>query len=85
MRRHAKGGLDTLQCEVQRHRTDGTVRWPSRGAQEQDSWFTCTLRHTEGVFRVTTFLRHSPSDASVVQPDLKWISVADRDTITTTG
>ncbi|XP_076129150.1 tapasin-related protein-like isoform X2 [Alosa pseudoharengus] len=87
VRRYFKGGLDTLQCELHRHRMGGTpVRWPSLGAQEHDNWFTCTLRHTEGLFVITYFLRHSPSVPNVVQPDFQqWVPVADRDTITTTA
>ncbi|XP_062408064.1 tapasin-related protein [Sardina pilchardus] len=87
MRRYVKGGVDTLQCEVRRHSTDGILmRWPGLGAQEHDVWFTCTLRHTEGLFVITTFLRHSPSVPSGVQPDSEQrISVADKDTISTTA
>ncbi|XP_062406630.1 tapasin-related protein-like [Sardina pilchardus] len=87
VRRHFKGGLDTLECELHRHRTGASpVRWPSMGAQERDNWFTCTLRHTEGLFVITYFLRHSPIAPNVVQPDFQqWVPVADRDTITTSA
>lgn len=86
MRRYVKGGVDTLQCEIRRHSTDGILmRWPGLGAQEHDVWFTCTLRHTEGLFVITTFLRHSPSVPNM-QPDSEQrISVADKDTISTTA
>ncbi|XP_062406816.1 tapasin-related protein-like isoform X2 [Sardina pilchardus] len=86
MRRYMKEGLDTLQCEVRRYRTGASpVRWPSMGAQEHDNWFTCTLRHTEGHFVITSFLRHSPSVPDVMQPNLQWSPIADRDIITTTA
>lgn len=85
MRRHVKGGVDTLQCEVRRHRTNGTLRWPSLGAKEGDSWFACTLRYTKGPFVITTFLRHTPSVPNVIYPGFQWIPVADKDIISTTG
>ncbi|XP_076138176.1 tapasin-related protein [Alosa pseudoharengus] len=87
MRRYVKGGVDTLQCEVRRHSTEGIqMRWPGLGAQEHDVWFTCTLRHTEGLFVITTFLRHSPSVPNDMQLDSEQrISVEDKDTISTTA
>ncbi|XP_062406827.1 tapasin-related protein-like [Sardina pilchardus] len=87
MQWYLKDGLDTLQCELRRYRTGASpVRWPSMGAQERDNWFTCTLRHTEGLFVITYFLRHSPIAPNVVQPDFQqWVPVADRDTITTSA
>lgn len=89
MRRYVKDDVDTLQCEVRRHSTDGIVmRWPGLGAQEHDVWFTCTLRHTEGQFAITTFLRHTPNDPSAKQPGSESeqrINIADRDTVSTTG
>ncbi|KAG5277226.1 hypothetical protein AALO_G00115140 [Alosa alosa] len=85
MRRYIKSGLDTLQCEVRRHYLDGTPeRWPSLGAQEHDNWFTCTLRHTEGLFVITSFLTHSSNVPNVMQPD-QWVPVADKDIISTTA
>lgn len=85
MRRHFKGGVDTLRCEVRRHRTNGTVRWPSLGAKDDDSWFACTIRHSEGLFVITTFLRHSPGVPNIIYPGFQWIPVADKDIISTTG
>lgn len=85
MSRFIKGGLDTLQCEVRRYRTNGTVRWPSLEATEDDNWFTCTLRHLKGLFVVTAFLRHSPRVPNVIHPGFKWIPVADKDIISTKG
>ncbi|KAL2096456.1 hypothetical protein ACEWY4_008604 [Coilia grayii] len=88
MRRHVKGGVDSLQCEVRRHSTGGIhVRWPGHGAQEDDTWFTCTLRHAEGLFVITTFLRHSPPSNPNAAPSESenWIPVADRETVSTTA
>ncbi|XP_076129146.1 tapasin-related protein-like isoform X1 [Alosa pseudoharengus] len=86
MRRYIKSGLDTLQCEVRRHYSGGTPeRWPSLGAHEHN-WFTCTLRHTEGLFVITSFLTHSSNVPNVMQPDLQqWVPVADKDIISTTA
>lgn len=89
MRRYIKGDVDTLQCEVRRHSTDGIyMRWPGLGAQEHDVWFSCTLRSTEGHFAITTFLRHTPNVPSGMQPGSESeqrISIADRDTVSTTA
>ncbi|KAI2656262.1 Tapasin-related protein [Labeo rohita] len=60
MRRYLEGTEDKLQCEIRRYSTGGIVmRWPTAGEQDHDVWFTCTLRHSEGLFVVTTFLRHT--------------------------
>ena len=87
MRRYVKDEVDTIQCEVRRYSTGGfQKRWPGMGAQEQDLWFACTLRHAEGLFVITTFLRHSPSNPNALQPDFQhWTPVTDRDTVSTTG
>ncbi|XP_031429312.2 tapasin-related protein-like isoform X2 [Clupea harengus] len=87
MRRYVKDEVDTIQCEVRRYSTGGfQKRWPGMGAQEQDLWFACTLRHAEGLFVITTFLRHSPSNPNALQPDFQhWTPVTDRDTVSTTA
>lgn len=87
MRRYLEGSEDTLQCEIRRYSTGGIVmRWPVAGAQEYDVWFTCTLRHTQGLFVITSFLRHTPAAPAQGQVDfLQWMSVSDRDLLTTTA
>ncbi|XP_072548126.1 tapasin-related protein [Salminus brasiliensis] len=83
MRRYVEGsGGDMLQCEIRRYSTGGIVmRWPGLGAQEHDSWFTCTLKHTEGLFVITTFLRYTPAQKS----NQEWIQIADRELLTTSA
>ncbi|KAL7848822.1 hypothetical protein SRHO_G00204450 [Serrasalmus rhombeus] len=82
MRRYVAGGEDTLQCEIRRYSTGGIVmRWPGLGAQEHDIWFTCTLTHTEGLFVITTFLRHTPAQ----EGNHELIQVADRELLTTSA
>ena len=82
MRRYVEGGEDTLQCEIRRYNAGGIVmRWPGLGAQEHDIWFTCTLTHTEGLFIITTFLRHTPAQ----EGNHELIQVADRELLTTSG
>lgn len=88
MRKYVGTGVDTLQCEIRRYNTSGIhVRWPGLGAQEHDNWFTCTLRHSEGGFVVTTFLRHTPTTSEFdSQAEFeRWIPVDDRETISTTS
>ncbi|TRY64721.1 hypothetical protein DNTS_017754 [Danionella cerebrum] len=62
MRRYLKGSETALDCEMRRYNTGGIVmRWPVEGAQEVDVWFTCTIRQTQGLFVIKTFLRHTPA------------------------
>ncbi|RXN32128.1 tapasin-related -like protein [Labeo rohita] len=87
MRRYLEGTEDKLQCEIRRYSTGGIVmRWPTAGEQDHDVWFTCTLRHSEGLFVVTTFLRHTTAAPAEGQVDfLQWITVNDRDLLTTSA
>ncbi|XP_063061222.1 tapasin-related protein-like [Engraulis encrasicolus] len=86
MQRHVEGEVDSLLCEVRRHNTSVVARWPGHGAQEHDTWFTCTLRHSKGLFVATTFLRHSPSDINAPRPESGiWAPIADRETVSTSA
>ncbi|ROK28211.1 Tapasin-related protein [Anabarilius grahami] len=87
MRRYLEGDEDTLQCEIRRYSTGGIVMsWPITGAQDYDVWFTCTIRHTKGLFVITTFLRHTPAAPAQGEVDyLQWIKVNDRDLLTTSA
>lgn len=87
MRRYLEGNEDTLHCEIRRYSTEKiVVRWPITGAQDHDVWFTCTIRHTQGLFIITTFLRHTPTASAQGQvDDLQGITVNDRDLLTTSG
>ncbi|XP_067306768.1 tapasin-related protein-like [Pseudorasbora parva] len=87
MRRYLEGDEDTLHCEIRRYNTGGIVmRWPVTGAQDHDLWFTCTIRHKQGLFAITTFLRHTPAAPGQVQADNQQsIAVNDRDLLTTSA
>lgn len=86
MRRHFDQEVEALHCEIRRYSTGGIqVLWPGHGAQEQDIWFTCTLRHS-GSFVLTTFLRHTPATPISPQEDhSKSFAIGDKDSIITTG
>ncbi|KAJ8369259.1 hypothetical protein SKAU_G00092870 [Synaphobranchus kaupii] len=86
MKRYVDLGVEQLQCEIHRYSTDGIqVLWPGPGAQEQDIWFTCTLRHSGGLFIFTTFLRHTPATPMSAQEDhRKWHAIGDKDSVVTT-
>ncbi|XP_036393228.1 tapasin-related protein [Megalops cyprinoides] len=87
MRRYVEGGTDQLKCEIRRYSTGGIqMRWPGPGAEERDVWFTCTLSHREGLFVLTTFLRHTPATSADPQEDYtKMFPIRDRDTLVTTA
>uniref|UniRef100_A0A8C1SLP5 Ig-like domain-containing protein n=1 Tax=Cyprinus carpio TaxID=7962 RepID=A0A8C1SLP5_CYPCA len=87
MRRYLEGSEDTLNCEIRRYSTGGIVmRWPTAGAQDHDVWFTCTIRHTQGLFVITTFLRHTTAASAQGEVDfLQWKIVNDRDLLTTSA
>ncbi|XP_041733435.1 tapasin isoform X1 [Coregonus clupeaformis] len=87
MRKYIEGAVveHQVQCEIRRYSTEGIqMRWPGLGAQEHDIWFTCTLRHTDGLFVITSFLRHTPATPTPGQADYRnWAAIADRETLTT--
>ncbi|XP_056329688.1 tapasin-related protein isoform X2 [Danio aesculapii] len=86
MRHYLEGSVDMIQCEIRRYSTGGIVmRWPVAGAQEYDVWFTCTLRHTQGLV-ITTFLRHTPATPAQGKLDfLQWMKISDGDLLTTSA
>ncbi|KAJ7990280.1 hypothetical protein DPEC_G00298680 [Dallia pectoralis] len=86
MRKYIDGALvDQLECEIHRYSTQGIqMRWPGLGAQEHDTWFTCTLRHADGLFVITSFLRHTPATPTPGQADFRnWAPISDRETLIT--
>nr|XP_021328619.1 tapasin-related protein-like isoform X2 [Danio rerio] len=87
MRHYLEGSENMIQCEIRRYSTGGIVmRWPVAGAQEYDVWFTCTLRHTQGLFVITTFLRHTPATPAQGKLDfLQWMKISDGDLLTTSA
>lgn len=88
MRKYIEGVVEhQLQCEIRRYSTESPqMRWPGLGAQEHDIWFTCTIRHTDGVFIITSFLRHTPATPTPGQAHyLNWAAIADRAALTTSS
>lgn len=87
LRRYLDGlEADQLECEMRRYSTEGIyVRWPVQEVQEYNRWFTCTLRHSKGLFTVTGFLRHPSNQAPPGQQDFRsWPAIEDREILTTT-
>ncbi|XP_060799943.1 tapasin isoform X2 [Neoarius graeffei] len=73
---------ESLECEIQRYDTKGIViRWPGIGAQENDVWFMCILHHSQGLFHLTTFLRHTPAQEGFQER----IEIGDRELLTTSA
>ncbi|XP_073318560.1 tapasin-related protein [Pagrus major] len=84
LRRYIEGvEADQLECELRRYSTQGIhVRWPVKGAEEYNRWFSCTLKHTEGI--VTGFLRYPTDQPPSGQQDFRsWPAIADREIFTT--
>ncbi|KAF5897564.1 tapasin-related protein-like, partial [Clarias magur] len=82
LRRYLDGREDSLECEIQRYDTKRSeMRWPGLGAHEHDVWFTCIIRHSEGLFRHTTFLRHTPAKEGYQER----IEIGDRELLTTSA
>ncbi|TSN39326.1 Tapasin-related protein [Bagarius yarrelli] len=82
MRHYMENADDSLECEIQRYNTKGIVmRWPGSGAQEHDVWFTCHLQHGQGMFHITTFLRHTPAQNSLNT----MLEIGDRDLLITSA
>ncbi|XP_037534363.1 tapasin-related protein [Nematolebias whitei] len=79
-------GAEQLECELRRYSTEGIhVHWPSQEAKEYNRWFTCTLRHNQGRFTVTGFLRHPSDHAPPGQQDFRsWSVITDTEKLTTT-
>lgn len=87
LRRYVEGAaVDQLECELRRYSTEGIyVRWPVQGARDYNRWYRCTIRHSEGLFTVTSFLRQSSDQAPPGQQDYRsWPTIEDRETLTTT-
>lgn len=87
LRRYVDGAeAEQLECELRRYSTAGIhVRWPVHAAEEYNRWFTCTLRHTKGLFTVTGFLRHPSDQPPSGQQDYRsWPAIAERETLITT-
>ncbi|KAJ8280781.1 hypothetical protein GJAV_G00058910 [Gymnothorax javanicus] len=85
MRRYVNLAEHPPHCEIRRYSTGGIqVLWPGPGAQEQDVWFTCTLRHPTARFVLTAFLRHTPAMPVDPQEDHTTVlPIEDRDSVAT--
>lgn len=79
---HLEGTGDQVHCELRRFVPEGSLVWAGPGARKNDLWFTCTLRHNNGLFTLISFLRHTPTAAPPYPPD-SWSPIGDRDTLTT--
>ncbi|XP_069003509.1 tapasin-like [Embiotoca jacksoni] len=87
LRRYVEAvNADQLECEIRRYSTEGLfIRWPVQAPQDYNHWFSCTLRHSEGLFTVTAFLRHPSDQHPPGEQDYRsWPAIADRETLTTT-
>ncbi|XP_042269843.1 tapasin-related protein [Thunnus maccoyii] len=87
MRRYVEGvEADQLECEIRRYSTAGIhVRWPVKGTSEYNRWFSCTLKHTKGLFTVTSFLRHPSHQPPSGQQDYRsWSTIGDTEILITT-
>ncbi|XP_045929345.1 tapasin-related protein [Micropterus dolomieu] len=86
LRRYIEGAeAEQLECGLRRYSTAGIhVRWPVQAAQEYNRWFSCTLKHTKGLFTVTGFLRHPSDQPPSGQQDYRsWSAIEDREILTT--
>ncbi|KAG7218406.1 hypothetical protein INR49_020405 [Caranx melampygus] len=87
LRRYMDGAeAKQLECEVRRFSTEGIhVRWPVQQPQEYNRWFSCTIKHSKGLFTATGFLRHPSDQPPPGQQDYRsWPAIADREILTTT-
>lgn len=86
LRRYVEGlEAEQLECELRRYSTEGIhVHWPFQGAQEYNRWFSCTLKHSNGLLIITGFLRQPSDQPPPGQQDYRsWPAIGDRDILTT--
>ncbi|XP_053278304.1 tapasin [Pleuronectes platessa] len=76
---------DLLDCELRRYSTEGIhVHWPAQENKEYNRWFSCTLKHSKGLFTVTSFLRHPSDQPPPGQQDYRnWPVIEDGEILTT--
>ncbi|XP_061576217.1 tapasin-related protein-like [Cololabis saira] len=82
LRRYVEGvEPEELECELRRYSTEGIhVRWPVQGALGFNRWFSCTLKHSKGLFMVTGVLRHPSDQGPPGQQDYRsWPAISDRE------
>uniref|UniRef100_A0A4W6BJ66 Dehydrogenase/reductase (SDR family) member 13b.2 n=1 Tax=Lates calcarifer TaxID=8187 RepID=A0A4W6BJ66_LATCA len=87
LRRYVEGvEAEQLECELRRYSTEGIhVRWPVQASQQEyNRWFSCTLKHSKGLFTITGFLRHPSDQPPTGQQDYRsWPAIRDREILTT--
>ncbi|XP_028662531.1 tapasin-related protein-like [Erpetoichthys calabaricus] len=69
---HADDDIDNLLCEIKRYSTAGIqVHWPGSATTNDnvDSWFSCTIKHKDDKFIVTSFLKQLPSPLDQSEED----------------
>lgn len=77
---------EKLECNLRRHSPENkNVSWPVKGGKDHDYWFSCTLKHTEGLFTLTSFLRHPSNQASPEKSHGNWPAIIDGEIVITTG
>lgn len=74
-----KAELEDLDCELKRYSTEGIhVRWPTLGAHGYNYWFSCTITHNKGHYKVTSFLRQPTEHPPPGQQDYRrWPEIPD--------
>lgn len=77
---------EELVCELRRYSTEGIrIRWPVKGAEEYNHWFTITLKHNKDLFSIIGFLRQPSDQPPSGQHDYRsWSAIEDRAILTTT-
>lgn len=75
-----------VECGLHWHRLQNVhVRWPVQQASEFDNWLSCTIKHTNGDFLLTSFLRLPADQPPPTQGSSTWPAISDREMVTTTG
>ncbi|XP_028276320.1 tapasin-like isoform X2 [Parambassis ranga] len=78
LRRYMEGvEADQLECELRRYR-------PVQGPVVYNSWFSCTLKHRQGLFTVTSVLRQLTAQPHPGQQEhSSWPAIKDGEILTT--
>lgn len=77
---------DRVECGLHWHKLqDVHVPWPAQQANEFSNWLSCTIKHTDGDFTLTSFLRHPTDQPPSTQGSRIWPAISDRQMVTTTG
>ncbi|CAG06362.1 unnamed protein product [Tetraodon nigroviridis] len=78
-------GPDQVECGLHWHKVqDVHVRWPVQQPNEFSNWLICTMKHTNGDFILTSFLRY-PTDQPPPPGSRIWPAISDKQIVTTTA